>query len=71
MTNLFSLQSLFRSFLDQLNVEVRGKRSFGTKYAIAKYKMFLGSLGLQKKKKVYAVISFQIVKFRTHRSGFQ
>ena len=52
MKNLFSSQSLFRSFLDQLNVEVRGKRSFGTKYTIAKYKMFLGSLGLLKKKKV-------------------
>ncbi|KAK2560475.1 Tricalbin-1 [Acropora cervicornis] len=42
---------------DKLNVEVRGKRSFGTKYAIAKYKMFLGSLGLQKKKKVETTLS--------------
>lgn len=42
---------------DKLNVEVRGKRTFGTKYTIAKYKMFLGSLGLEKKKKVETTLS--------------
>lgn len=42
---------------DKLNVEVRGKRTFGTKYSIAKYKMFLGSLGLEKKKKVETTLS--------------
>ena len=48
-SNLLYLNSLFS---EQLNVEIRGKRTFGTKYSIAKYKMFLGSLGLEKKKKV-------------------
>ncbi|CAH3128724.1 unnamed protein product [Porites lobata] len=42
---------------DKLNVEIRGKRTFGTKYSIAKYKMFLGSLGLEKKKKVETTLS--------------
>jgi len=42
---------------DKLNIEVRGKRTFGTKYSIAKYKMFLGSLGLEKKKRVETTLS--------------
>ena len=47
-----NLNCLLTLFTEQLNVEIRGKRTFGTKYSIAKYKMFLGSLGLEKKKKV-------------------
>ena len=51
-SKLLNLNCLLTLFTEQLNVEIRGKRSFGTKYSIAKYKMFLGSLGLEKKKKV-------------------
>jgi len=47
---------------DKLNVEIRGKRTFGTKYSIAKYKMFLGSLGLEKKKKVDTTLSKEGIK---------
>ena len=51
-SKLLNLNCLLTFFTEQLNVEIRGKRTFGTKYSIAKYKMFLGSLGLEKKKKV-------------------
>ena len=51
-SKLLNLNCLLTLFTEQLNVEIRGKRTFGTKYSIAKYKMFLGSLGLEKKKKV-------------------
>ena len=51
-SKLLNLNCLLTLFTKQLNVEIRGKRTFGTKYSIAKYKMFLGSLGLEKKKKV-------------------
>lgn len=51
-SKLLNLNCLLTLFTQQLNVEIRGKRTFGTKYSIAKYKMFLGSLGLEKKKKV-------------------
>ncbi|XP_020623204.1 tricalbin-1-like [Orbicella faveolata] len=47
---------------DKLNIEIRGKRTFGTKYSIAKYKMFLGSLGLEKKKKVETTLSKEGIK---------
>lgn len=47
---------------DKLNIEVRGKRTFGTKYSIAKYKMYLGSLGLEKKKKVDTTLSKEGIK---------
>ncbi|EDO37277.1 predicted protein, partial [Nematostella vectensis] len=47
---------------ENLIVEVRGKRVFGTKYTIAKYKLFLNALGLEKKKKVDTTLEKEGIK---------
>ncbi|KXJ28222.1 tricalbin-1 [Exaiptasia diaphana] len=47
---------------DNVAIEIRGKRVFGTKYVLAKYKIFLNTLGLEKKKKVDTVLEKEGIK---------
>ncbi|KAK3749842.1 hypothetical protein QZH41_015501, partial [Actinostola sp. cb2023] len=48
--------------MDVMHIEIKGKRVFGTKYVLAKYKIFLNTLGLEKKKKVDTVLEKEGIK---------